>query len=114
MAPVLWENASRTAITSFASFYVGACLHFWFRTGANSTGRPIAAFDQINCSCIETVGTGRCAERVLGQRRDRPDNQKWSGRWESNPHGAPFKAYKMRAFEKSERLRVIGVRIFTL
>src|ERR1700686_3289939 len=22
---------------------------------------------------------------VLGQRRDTPDNEKWSGRWESNP-----------------------------
>jgi hypothetical protein len=25
--------------------------------------------------------------RVLGKRRNRPDNEKWSGRWESNPHG---------------------------
>src|SRR5260370_15074142 len=24
-------------------------------------------------------------KRVLGQRRDTPDNEKWSGRWESNP-----------------------------
>jgi hypothetical protein len=28
---------------------------------------------------------GNKPSRVLGQRRDTPDNEKWSGRWESNP-----------------------------
>src|ERR1700722_12459733 len=28
---------------------------------------------------------GNKLSRVLGQRRDTPDNEKWSGRWESNP-----------------------------
>ena len=32
--------------------------------------------------------------RVLGQRRDTPENEKWSGRWESNPQGSRFKAFK--------------------
>jgi hypothetical protein len=27
----------------------------------------------------------RRVSRVLRQRRDTPDNEKWSGRWESNP-----------------------------
>jgi hypothetical protein len=35
MPPVLWEKASRTAITSFVYFYVGARRHFSGRTGAN-------------------------------------------------------------------------------
>ena len=41
-------------------------------------------------------------------------NQKWSGRWESNPNGGPFKAYKMQGFVKRGGLRAIGVRIFAL
>jgi hypothetical protein len=52
--------------------------------------------------------------RVLGQRRDTPDNEKWSGRWESNPYGRPFEAYEMRRFVIQRRLRAIGVRIFAL
>jgi hypothetical protein len=28
---------------------------------------------------------GDSVSRVLGQRRDTPDNEEWSGRWESNP-----------------------------
>jgi hypothetical protein len=36
--------------------------------------------------------------RDLGQRRDTPGNEKWSGRWESNPHGRSFEAYKIRRF----------------
>jgi len=32
--------------------------------------------------------------RVLGQRRETPDNEKWSGRWESNPHGRRFRGSK--------------------
>jgi hypothetical protein len=52
----------------------------------NSTEGPIDAFDQkTGCRRVETVGTGR--SRVLAQRRDTPDNEKWSGRWESNPQG---------------------------
>jgi hypothetical protein len=30
---------------------------------------------------------------VLGQRRDTPDNEKWSRRWQSNPHGRCFRAF---------------------
>jgi hypothetical protein len=29
--------------------------------------------------------------RVLGQCRDTPDNEEWSWRWESNPHGRRFR-----------------------
>jgi hypothetical protein len=32
--------------------------------------------------------------RVLGQRKDPPDNEKLSGRWESNPHGRRFRGSK--------------------
>ena len=32
---------------------------------------------------IETMGTGDSIRGVLGQRRDTPDNEKWSGQWES-------------------------------
>jgi len=52
--------------------------------------------------------------RLLGQRRDTPDNEKWSGRWESNPNGRLFKAYKIRRFVIQRSLRAIGVRIFAL
>jgi hypothetical protein len=52
--------------------------------------------------------------RVPGQRRDTPGNEKWSGRWESNPCGRRFKAYEMRRFVMHRRLRAIGVRIFEL
>jgi hypothetical protein len=31
---------------------------------------------------------------VLRQRRDTPDNEKWSGRWESNPQGRRFRTLK--------------------
>jgi len=50
----------------------------------------------------------------LRQRRDTPDNEKWSGRWESNPNGGSFKAYKIRRIEIQRGVRAIGVRIFTL
>ena len=43
-------------------------------------------------------GLGNELGRVLGQRRDTPDNKKWSGRWESNPDGQLFKAYEIRLF----------------
>ena len=39
------------------------------------------------------------------------DSRKWSGRWESNPHGRRFKVYQMRRFVVQRRLRAIGVRI---
>ena len=32
--------------------------------------------------------------RVKGQRGDTPDNEKWSGRWESNPHGRCVRSQK--------------------
>ena len=52
--------------------------------------------------------------RVPGQRKDAPDNEKWSGRWESNPNGWPFKAYKIRRFVVRFWLRAIGVRFILL
>src|SRR5712672_3468316 len=62
------------------------------------------AFDQRNgCSRVEAWELGDKLSRLLGQRRDTPDNEKWSGRWESNPHGRSFKAYKVRRFRDSEK-----------
>jgi hypothetical protein len=47
--------------------------------------------------------------RVLGQRRDTPDNEKWSGRWESNPHGRRFRAFKTSALVRLRMPSVISV-----
>jgi hypothetical protein len=55
-----------------------------------STQVPIDAFNQ---TVVEKSGLwelGDRQSRVLGQRTDTPDNEKWSGRWESNPHGRRF------------------------
>src|SRR5450631_4201924 len=38
--------------------------------------------------------------RVRGQRWDTPDNEKWSGRWESNPHGRSFRSLKASALAR--------------
>jgi hypothetical protein len=47
--------------------------------------------------------------RVLGQRRDTPDNEKWSGRWESNPQGRRCRTEKTSGFVRSLIPSVIGV-----
>ena len=47
--------------------------------------------------------------RVLGQRRDTPDNEKWSGRWESNPHGKRFRAFKTSGLVRLRMPSVISV-----
>jgi hypothetical protein len=39
--------------------------------------------------------------RVLGQRRDTPGNQKWSGRWESNTSLATHYSFKIIALQAS-------------
>ncbi len=52
--------------------------------------------------------------RVLGQRKDTADKEKWSGRWESNPRAQLSKANEMRHFAIDARLCAIGVRIFAL
>jgi hypothetical protein len=46
---------------------------------------------------------------VLGQRRDTPDNEKWSGRWESNPHGQRFRALKTSGSMRGRLPSVISV-----
>jgi hypothetical protein len=47
--------------------------------------------------------------RVLEQRRDTPDNEKWSGRWESNPHGRRFRALRTSGLVRQRILSVISV-----
>jgi hypothetical protein len=46
---------------------------------------------------------------VLGQRRDTPDNEKWSGRWESNPHGRRFRGLGTSALARWRMPSVISV-----
>ena len=51
----------------------------------NSEG-PIDAFDHGKVVAASTLWElADEPSRVLGQRRDTPENEKWSGRWESNP-----------------------------
>jgi hypothetical protein len=47
--------------------------------------------------------------RVLGQHKDTPGNQKWSGRWESNPHGRRFRDPKIGALLRMLMPSVISV-----
>jgi hypothetical protein len=47
--------------------------------------------------------------RVQRQRRDTPGNEKWSGRWESNPHGRRFRAEKTRGLGLLRMSGVISV-----
>jgi hypothetical protein len=47
--------------------------------------------------------------RVLGQRRDTPGNEKWSGRWESNPRGRQFRILKTSGFVRWRMPSVISV-----
>jgi len=54
---------------------------------------------------------GKSDSRVGGPMRA---NEKWSGRWESNPNGRSFEAYKIPRFVIQRRMRAIGVRIFAL
>src|ERR1700688_1690701 len=73
-------------------------------SGRVRTRHPISTFESHLPS---TIACGR-------GRRDTPGNQKWSGRWESNPNGRFFKAYKMQHLAHPGQLRAIGVRIFAL
>jgi hypothetical protein len=74
----------------------------------NSTEGPIDAFNQSNGRCrVETVGI--CLSSVLGQRRDTPDNKEWSGRWESNPRGRRFRAFKTSGLARMLMPSVISV-----
>jgi hypothetical protein len=47
--------------------------------------------------------------RVLRQRRDTPDNEKWSGRWESNRHGRRVRSLKTCALVRMPMPSVISV-----
>ena len=47
--------------------------------------------------------------RVPGQRRDTPDTEKWSGRWESNPHGTTLRALKTSDLVRMRMPSVISV-----
>jgi len=40
--------------------------------------------------------------RVLGQRSGTPGNEKWSGRWESNPYGGCFQSGKQALWRDGE------------
>jgi hypothetical protein len=80
------------------------------RRRANSTEEPVVGCNQkATCSHIEPVGTGDKLDRVPGQRRDTPGNQKWSGRWESNPRGKQFLALKTSGFVRWRMPSVISV-----
>jgi hypothetical protein len=63
----------------------------------NSTDGPIVGINQTAVHIWSPKDAPRPWEldnergRVLGQRRDTPDNEKWSGRWESNPRGRHFR-----------------------
>jgi hypothetical protein len=77
----------------------------------NSTERPVEAFDQRNGTTrVETVRTVAISYVTpLGQRRDMPDNENWSGRWESNPHGRRFRARKTCSLARLGMPSVISV-----
>jgi hypothetical protein len=47
--------------------------------------------------------------RVLGQRRGTSDNEKWSGRLESNPHGRRFQGSKTSGLARWRIPSVMGV-----
>ena len=79
------------------------------RSRTNSTEGAIDAFDQMNCSRVETVGTGQQLNRDLGQRRDTQGNEEWSGRWESNPRGRYCRNYKTSGFLRMLMPSVISV-----
>jgi hypothetical protein len=46
---------------------------------------------------------------VLEQRSDTPDDEKWSGRWESNPQGRRFRRLKTSALARMPMPSVISV-----
>jgi hypothetical protein len=79
----------------------------------NNRSTPVSIKKPALAASSQRLVDGKL-DRALGQRRDTSDNEKWSGRWESNPSGQVFKAYEMRHFVKRRRLHAIGVRIFTL
>jgi hypothetical protein len=93
-------------------------------SGAKGTMTPNIRFRPRGRSTHQIEGTvvaasrlwepGDKPSRVPAQRRDTPDNEKRSGRWESNPNGRLLKAYKIRRFVIQKSLRAIGVRIFAL
>jgi hypothetical protein len=59
-----------------------------------------------------TLSLGKLSDeqsRVLGQRRDTPGNEKWSGRWESNPRGRRCRNYKTSGFLRMLMPSVISV-----
>jgi hypothetical protein len=80
-------------------------------TSAIAKELPPYRLDTVNS---RHAGGERFRVHVLGAlsltRRDTPITiEKWSGRWESNPHGHCFRAFKIRGLVQLRIPRVISV-----
>jgi hypothetical protein len=83
--------------------------------GIGATMRIVDALDGVSGIVRGIPATSRLWNpdnklgRVLGQRRDTPVNEKWSGRWESNPRGTRFRAFKTSGLPRMLTPSVISV-----
>jgi hypothetical protein len=72
-------------------------------------GRSTHSIQGTDAAASRLRELGDKLSRVLGQRRDTPGNKKWSGRWESNPHGQRLRVFKTSGLVQMLMPSVIGV-----